>query len=158
MLSSLSSSHLASLVMTLLIGIAVIALRLRAANKPTSMKKIIIPPLGMSTGFVMFIMPAARIPWSWGLAAFAGGAVLFAYPLIRTSALLRIGDQVYLKRSKMFIFIIVALLLIRLLLHDVVEQYVNLIQSGAIFYLLAFGMILPWRLAMLRDFLKLKQK
>ena len=84
-------THIGSIIVTLLSGVAVMFLRLRASNRPITMRKIIIPPIGMSTGFLMFAVPETRIPWSWALAAFAVGAILFAYPLIRTSKLERAG-------------------------------------------------------------------
>lgn len=146
------SSHIISMLMSLLGGLAVILVRLRAANKPTSLKKIIMPPIGMATGFAMFIVPMMRVPWLWGLAAFLTGAVLFSYPLIRTSRFHVMDGKVYLKRSSMFIIVIVVLLALRLLLHDVVEQYISIYQTGSLFFLLAFGMLLPWRLAMLRQY------
>ena len=55
----------------------------------------------------------------------------------------------------MFIVVIVTLLIVRLLLHDVVEQYVTIPQSAGIFFILAFGMLLPWRTAMYREYKKL---
>ncbi|BBH23743.1 protein CcdC [Paenibacillus baekrokdamisoli] len=150
-------THIGSIIITLLSGVAVLFLRMRASNKPTTMRKIIMPPIGMSTGFLMFIAPVTRVPWSWALTAFAVGALLFAYPLIRTSKLERIGDTIVLKRSKMFIFILLALLLARLLLHDVVEQSVTIPQTGGLFFILAFGMIVVWRVAMLRAYKKLER-
>ncbi|MBW7458089.1 cytochrome c biogenesis protein CcdC, partial [Paenibacillus sepulcri] len=50
-------AHSASIILTLISGIAVLFLRLRASNRPTTMRKIIIPPIGMSTGFLMFVVP-----------------------------------------------------------------------------------------------------
>ena len=50
-----------------------------------SIRKILIPPLGMATGFSMFIVPAFRILWLWGVVAFLIGAIALAYPLLRTS-------------------------------------------------------------------------
>lgn len=149
------SSHLISVLLSLCGGAAVIFLRLRAQNKPTNAKKIIMPPLGMATGFLMFVVPELRIPWQYGVIAFLAGAVLFAYPLIRTSKFQREGELIYLKRSNMFIVVIVTLLIVRLLLHDVVEQYVTIPQSAGIFFILAFGMLLPWRAAMYREYKKL---
>jgi membrane protein CcdC involved in cytochrome C biogenesis len=152
---ALVSSQLMSLIVSLCAGTGVIVLRLRAANKPTSMKKIIMPPIGMATGFGMFIVPAMRIPWLWAIGAFLAGALIFSYPLIRTSRFERIGEEVYLKRSNMFIVVIVGLLVLRLILHDVVEQYVSISQSASLFFILAFGMLLPWRLAMMMQYKKL---
>jgi len=136
-------------------AVMAIVVRMRATDKPVNAKKLLLPPVGMSTGFLMFVVPAMRIPLLWGIVAFAAGALLFAYPLIRFSKLERRGAEVFLVRSKAFIFILVGLLVVRLLLRGVIEQYVTLPQTGAVFFVVAFGMLLPWRLAMYRKFRRL---
>ena len=128
-------------------AIAVIFIRLHAARKPTSARKILIPPLGMATGFLMFIVPLMRIPLTYAIIAFLFGS-LFSIPLITTSKMLRQDGDVYLKRSPAFIIVLLALLVIRLALHTFIEQYITVPQTGAIFFILAFGMLLPWRLVM----------
>lgn len=137
-------------------GMALIVLRLRAGKRPTTLKKIIIPPLGMATGFAMFAFPVTHIPWLWGVSAFGTGLLIFSFPLIVTTRLERVEEHIFVRRSKAFIAIMGTLFVIRLVLHSVIEQYMSIPQTGAIFYLLAFGMILPWRFAMLGDFLRLK--
>ena len=62
---SLQIPHFASILLSLLAGAAVIFFRLRASNRPTSMRKIIIPPFAMSSGFLMFVVPMTRVPWLW---------------------------------------------------------------------------------------------
>lgn len=150
--------QLLSIAVSLLAGLAIVTLRLRAANKPTTVRKIIIPPLGMATGFLMFAVPQTHIPWSWALGAFAAGALLFSLPLIQTSKMEWVGEDIYLRRSKAFIYIILGLLVARLLLHDIVERYISVYQTASVFFLLAFGMLVPWRLVMLQRFLKLHQE
>jgi len=151
------NSHLqaVSLVGSLSMALMVMLLRVRAAARPVNALKIWMPPLGMSTGFLMFVAPATRIPWLWALCAFAVGAGLFAYPLIRTSRLTARSGAVYMERSKAFIGILLLLLAVRLLLHEYVEAYVSIFQTGALFFILAFGMIVPWRVAMYVRYRKL---
>ncbi|GAA3410419.1 cytochrome c biogenesis protein CcdC [Paenibacillus hodogayensis] len=144
--------QLASIAVALVVGAVIITVRLKASSKPTSFKKIMIPPLGMSTGFAMFAYPPTHVPWLWAAAALLAGVLFFSYPLILTSKFEARGGQVYMVRSKAFVFIIIALLIVRLLLHDLVERAVTIPQTGALFFLLAFGMIVPWRLAMLRRY------
>ncbi len=151
----MGTAQVASLLVSVLAGTMVIFLRLRASNRPTNLRKIMIPPLGMSTGFMMFVAPDTRIPWSWAGIAFLVGAVLFSFPLIRTTQLEIRNEVVYMKRSKAFLWIIIGMLLVRVLLHDWVERYITVVQSAGIFFILAFGMILVWRIAMLRAFLSL---
>jgi Membrane protein involved in cytochrome C biogenesis len=140
-----------------LAGLLLIAIRLRAGKRPATLKKIIIPPLGMATGFIMFAAPVTHIPWLWGLSAFGTGMLVFAFPLVVTTRLERVDRDIYVRRSKAFVAVIMTLLLVRLTLHGVVDQYMSIPQTGAIFYLLAFGMIIPWRLAMLSDYLRLRR-
>jgi len=136
-----------SMVVIVIFASTVIAVRLRAAKKPTSIRKIIIPPLGMTTGYLMFIFPFMRISWTYGIIAFLVGC-LFSVPLILSSKMEAVDDKVYLRRSPAFILVLLALLLVRLGLHSYIEQYVTIPQTGAIFFILAFGMLLPWRVAM----------
>ena len=126
-------------------GAAVLAWRVRETQRPVTAAKLLAPPLGMSTGFLMFLAPEVRVPIPWALAAFAAGALLFSYPLIHTSQLVRQGDTISLKRSPAFLWIILGLFAVRFALRSYVEHLVSLRQSAGLFFVLAFGMILPWR-------------
>ncbi|WP_246064855.1 CcdC family protein [Melghirimyces algeriensis] len=136
----------------------VIFIRLRSVRKPTNTKKIIMPPIGMSTGFFMFIFPVFRIPLSWGITAFITGTLLFSWPLIKTSQFEVIDGKIYLKRSKAFIWILLLLLFIRMFAHEYVEQLISLEQTASLFFVLAFGMLLPWRTAMYIRYKQLKKQ
>jgi membrane protein CcdC involved in cytochrome C biogenesis len=130
-------------------GAAVLlAWRVRETQRPVTAANLLAPPLGMSTGFCMFLVPETRVPLPWALAAFAVGALLFSYPLVRTSRLERVGESVTLRRSKAFLWIILGLFAVRFALRAYVEQYVSTLQTGALFFVLAFGMILPWRITL----------
>jgi len=129
-----------------LIGLAgVLAWRVREGRTAVTLKKIVMPPLGMATGFCMFIVPAFRVPWAWGLGAFLIGAVAFAYPLLLTSDLHLQNGVIMMKRSSAFFAVIVALAVVRYLARGFFDRFLTLEQTGALFYLLAFGMILRWR-------------
>lgn len=139
-----------------LIGLlAVLAWRIKEAQGAVSLKKIIIPPLGMATGFSMFVVPAFRVPWTWGIAAVAIGAIALAYPLLLTSRLVRQGDVIMMQRSNAFFAVILALAAIRLLARGYFDRLLTVQQTGALFYLLAFGMIVRWRARMLVEYRKL---
>lgn len=132
-----------------LVGAAVvITWRVREGQTPVTARKILLPPLGMSTGFLMFLVPETRVPWAWGLTALLAGALVFAYPLIRMSELRREGERIVLQRSRVFLWILVGLVALRLALRSYVETMVDPLQTGALFFVLAFGMIVPWRVAM----------
>ena len=144
------------MVISSLIGAAVVLTwRLRETSKPINARKILTPPLGMSTGFGMFLYPPTRIPLLWGVAAFLFGALVLCYPLVKSSELARQGDDIMLRRSPAFLWILVGLVALRLLARSYVERYVSPMQTGSIFFVLAFGMILPWRVLMYREYQRL---
>ena len=133
-----------------LVGLAgVLTWRVREGRTAVTLKKIAMPPLGMSTGFCMFFYPPCRVPFLWGFAAFLIGAVLFAYPLLLTSDLHWHGGEIRMKRSSAFFAVIIVLAIVRWAARGYFDSFLSLEQTGAIFYLLAFGMILRWRLKLL---------
>lgn len=129
-----------------LVGLAgVLAWRVREGRSRVTLKKIVMPPLGMATGFCMFIAPICRVPWTWGIAAFLIGAIVLAYPLLITSDLHLQDGVIMMKRSSAFFAVIVVLALVRYLARGYFDRFLSIEQTGALFYLLAFGMILRWR-------------
>jgi membrane protein CcdC involved in cytochrome C biogenesis len=136
-----------------LIGLAgVLAWRVREGRTAVTVRKIIIPPLGMATGFSMFFVPAFRVPWLWALVAFLIGAVLLAWPLLATSRLVRTGDAVMMQRSGAFFAVVVVLAAVRYFARGYLDSMMTLEQTGGLFFILAFGMILHWRLRMLQQY------
>ncbi|KIV51313.1 CcdC family protein [Aneurinibacillus migulanus] len=134
----------------------VLMVRMRASKKPASLKKIILPPFFMSTGFAMFLYPPMHVHVTYALFAFFVGALL-SYPLIVTSKFEVVGRDIYLKRSKAFFFILVGLVLLRLALKSYVGMYVSIEETAGLFFILAFGMIVPWRVAMYFEYVKLNR-
>ena len=61
-----------------------------------------------------------------------------------------------MKPSKAFIFILVGLLAVRVALKSYLSQSIDLAELSGMFFLLAFAMIVSWRIAMYRSFTKLK--
>ena len=131
---------------------AVVVWRVRETRRALSVPAIVLPPLGMSTGFVMFVRPEFRVPLAWAAMALLAGVFVFSYPLIRTSTLTRVGDKVLLRGSKAFLLVILGLAAIRLALHGYIGQFVTSMQTAALFFVLAFGMIVRWRADMLVKF------
>jgi membrane protein CcdC involved in cytochrome C biogenesis len=144
--------RLLSLISSIAGASAVMAWRMRETRTPVSVKKIVIPPLGMSTGLSMFAMPAFRVPWTWALAAFLMGALALAYPLMRTSRLVRDGDVVMMQRSNAFLAILIVLAGVRIAARGYLDTVVSVQQTAGLFFVLAFGMILRWRAQMLLDY------
>jgi membrane protein CcdC involved in cytochrome C biogenesis len=134
---------------------AVLAWRVREGRTAVTIRKIAIPPLGMATGFSMFLVPAFRIPFGWAVCAFLIGAAGLAYPLLRTSRLVRDGETIMMERSNVFFLVVVGLAVIRLLARGYLDTILNMNQTAALFFVLAFGMIVRWRLGMFFEYRQL---
>ena len=139
-----------------LVGLVAVTMwRLRETRSAVSLKKIVIPPLGMATGFSMFFVPAFRIPWAWAGLAFLIGAVALAWPLLLTTRLEREGGAVMMRRSSAFLAVILVLAVIRFAARGYFDTILTAQQTGGVFFILAFGMIVIWRAKMLVDFRRL---
>lgn len=132
--------------------LGVLAWRIREGRTAVTVRKIIIPPLGMATGFSMFFVPAFRVPLLWAAIAFLLGAVLLAWPLLATSRLIRDGNVIMMQRSGAFFLVVVALAAVRYFARGYFDSIMSLQQTAGLFFVLAFGMILRWRLSMLREY------
>ncbi|RBW71081.1 CcdC family protein [Bacillus taeanensis] len=147
---------IASTVIAVFMALIVVIIRVKASKKPVSAKKILLPPFFMSTGFMMFLYPPARISVSEAGEAFIVGA-LFSLLLIKTSKFEIKNKAIYLKRSKAFIAILLLLLLVRIGLKVYLGQTISFEETSGVFFILAFGMILPWRIAMFITYRKFEQ-
>lgn len=137
-------------------GFVVITIwRVRESRSAVSLKKIIIPPLGMSTGFSMFVVPAFRVPLEWAGLAFLAGAMVLAWPLLLTTRLERRDGAVMMKRSSAFLAVILVLAAIRFAARGYFDTFLSVQQTGGLFFILAFGMIVVWRGKMLMDYRRL---
>ena len=150
-----SQGHLLLAAMSIVGALVILAWRVRETQRPVSVKSIVIPPLGMSTGFFMFVNPNFRLPWLWAMGAFLVGALFLAYPLLRSSHLTREGERVMMQRSRAFLAIILGLAAIRIGLHEYLDELLPARQTGALFFVLAFGMISRWRAWMFLEYRKL---
>ncbi|MDR3765057.1 MAG: cytochrome c biogenesis protein CcdC [Acidobacteriota bacterium] len=140
--------NILSLVSSVAGAIAVMIWRVRESRTAVTARKIVIPPLGMATGFCMFFATPFRVPWLWALAAFLLGAIALAYPLLRTSRLVREGDTVMAQRSHAFFAVIIVLAGIRVGARGYLDTVLTVQQTAGLFFILAFGMILRWRTSM----------
>ena len=138
-------------------GIAMLAWRVRETRVPVTRKAIVIPPLAMSTGFLMFISPMMRVPWLWASVAFLLGLLVLSLPLVRSTRLELRDGVVYMKRSRTFLLILLVLLAVRLGLHDYIGHVISPLQTASLFYLMAFGMIARWRLLMYSQYMEITQ-
>lgn len=142
-----------------LVGVAgMLAWRTRETRRALTASRILAPPLGMSTGLVMFVLPAFRIPTAWAAGAFLFGALVLAYPLQHTSTLALRDDEVVLQRSRAFFAILLGLVVVRLALRGYLGQLVSPEQTAGIFFLIAFGAVLRWRAGMYRAYRSLRAR
>lgn len=148
---------IASSVVAVFMAITMIFVRLKAAKRPASVKKIILPPVFMSTGALMFIFPEFRVAWMQVLEAVVVGC-FFSIFLIKTSKFEIRGEHIYLIPSKAFILILFGLLAVRTVIKLIVGSHISVGETSGMFFLLAFGMIVSWRLAMLYKYKKLERQ
>ncbi|EUJ32827.1 hypothetical protein MFLO_06029 [Listeria floridensis FSL S10-1187] len=140
-------SLLVSILITLLFGTMIIVIRMKASKRPASIKGIILPPIMMSTGALMFVVPYFRVSGIDILEAVAMGLV-FSLILIWTTRFEIKNEEVYIKRTKSFPIILMTLLLIRILLKYLISGSVEVGELAGMFWIMAFAMIVPWRIAM----------
>ncbi len=138
----------------LFMAITVLIVRLKAAKKPVNLKKIILPPIFMSTGALMFMFPMFRLTGVEVLEAVLVGMV-FSIFLIKTSSFEVRNNEIYIKRSKAFAFILIGLLIVRLVAKWLLSSSIDVGQLGGMFFLLAFAMIVPWRISMYLQYRKI---
>jgi len=75
--------------------------------------------------------------------------------LLLTTRLVRRGDLIMMQRSNAFFTVILALAAIRLMARGYLDTVLSAQQTGGLFYLLAFGMIVRWRAQMLLEYRRL---
>lgn len=135
-------------------GILALFVRMKAAKKPTNARKIIMPPVFMSSGALMYVVPQFRLSGMEIIEVVILG-MLFSILLIKTSKFEIRENEIYLKRSKAFIYILAGLLVVRLGLKTILSATIDYGELSGMFFLLAFSMIVPWRVAMYMDYKKL---
>ena len=145
-----------STVVAIVMGLGVFMIRMKAQNRPINEKRILIPPFAMSTGALMFIFEEFRVPFLQILEAMGLG-LMFSIVLIATSKFQTKDGKIYLKASKAFPFILIGLLILRIILKLIFAQSLDVGELGGMFFILAFSMILPWRIAMLVRFKSYKK-
>lgn len=146
-----------TLIIPILMAVAVLIIRMKVAKKPVNRKKIILPPIFMSTGALMFLHPYFRVTPIEILEALCLG-MLFSVLLIKTTRFEIRENEIYIKRSKAFAFILIGLLIARIILKLIVTATVDIGETGGMFWILAFGMIVPWRIAMLIQYTKIEKQ
>ncbi|MDO5374859.1 MAG: DUF1453 family protein [Staphylococcus rostri] len=146
-----------SIIVAFVMGAAVIVVRMKAQQYPVNAKKIILPPVFMSTGALMYVVPYFRLTNAEIIESIVIG-MLFSTVLMLTSHFEIKGNDIYLKKSKAFPIVLVSLLVIRTILKVFLGSSIDAGELAGMFFLLAFSMLLPWRLAMLWRYQQLKKQ
>lgn len=151
------TSVIISSIIAVFMGLFLTFVRMKAAKKPVSAKKIILPPLFMSTGALMFVFPFFAVTGKEIIEAAIIG-MLFSTLLIKTSKFEVRDNDIYLKRSRAFVFILFGLLAVRIVAKLVLSNSIDVGQLSGMFWILAFSMIVPWRIAMLYSYRRLAKQ
>lgn len=145
-----------STLFALCMGIFIMFMRIKGQKKPVTAKKILIPPVAMSTGALMFIFEQFRITRLEVIEMVIAG-MIFSTVLIATSKFEIRDNVIYMKRSKMFFIIIILLLVVRTIWKTVLSNSFNPGELAGMFWTLAFAMLVPWRIAMYIKYKKLQK-
>lgn len=145
-----------STIIALFMATIMIFVRSKAAKQPTSVKKIILPPIFMSSGALMYLFPVFRLTLLEIIEVTIIG-LIFSIILIKFTKFEVSGNDIYLIPSKSFIFILIGLLAIRIIIKLIIGSFVSFGTTSGMFYFLALVMIVTWRLAMVRKYLSLKR-
>lgn len=120
-----------------IMGIVVIFVRKHASKTPLTLKKIIIPPVMMSTGALMYIFPYFRLSWIHIAETIVIGAI-FSVVLIITTKYEVKNSELYVRQTKAFPVILMGLLLARIALKYIFSLNTTPGEIGGMFFLLAF--------------------
>ena len=145
-----------STIAAVIMALGVFAIRMKASKKPATLKKIILPPIFMSTGALMYVFEPFRLTGIEIIEAVLLG-MFFSIFLIMTSRFEIKDEQIYIKRSKAFVFVLLGLIVVRTLLKFMLSSSIDIGEIGGMFFLIAFSMIVPWRLSMYYQYKKLER-
>ncbi|GKV68242.1 protein CcdC [Sporosarcina sp. NCCP-2716] len=138
-------------------GLLAFFVRSKAAQRPISPVRIILPPVFMSSGLLMFLFTQFQVPKTQVIEAMVVG-LLFSTILIATTNFEHKDGKLFVKRSKAFIFILAGLLVFRLVAKLILSSSIDVGELAGMFFILAFSMIIPWRIGMLVKYKRLKKR
>src|SRR5699024_7198937 len=110
-------------------AIAMIFVRAKAARKPVTPKKIILPPVFMSSGALMFVFPAFRLSLLEITEAVIVG-ILFSILLIKSTKFDIKQQNIYLIPSKGFILILLGLLVVRIVIKLIIGSVISFEETS----------------------------
>ncbi|MEH7883396.1 cytochrome c biogenesis protein CcdC [Bacillus sp. JJ1609] len=118
--------------------------------------KILLPVLYLSPVISVFSHLQWNLElWEMGVAALIG--VLFAVPLMLTTNYeIRQDGQIYAQKNKLFFIALLAVLVIRIVLRQFFSG-MDPSSLALLFYTVALGYVIPWRIASFVKFRKVKE-
>lgn len=151
---------IASVLVSIFMVVVVNVVRFKTTQRPVKSKMaLMMPAVGMAMGFSMFINPVFWPTQTQVIISILLG-MLFSIVLIQTSKFEIRDGMIYLQRSKWFALGIFGLLFLRMGLKFFLTGAMEL-DGGAMsgsFFIMAYFMILPWRLGMLYNYSKLEKQ
>lgn len=106
-------------------AVVITAWRMREASSAVTARKIVIPPLAMSSGFFMFLAPQTWVPARWAVGALLVGALVLSWPLALTSKLTRVGTEIRMVRSRAFLWVLIGLVAVRFAARSYLETFLR---------------------------------
>ncbi|MCH6264229.1 CcdC family protein [Neobacillus citreus] len=132
--------------------------RTRAMVRPVqgSGIKILLPMVFLLPGFSALLQFQLHLKvWEIGVAALIG--VLLAVPLIFTTNYeIRNDRKIYAQKNKTFFIALIAVLVIRIALRQFISG-IDPISLSMLFFTVAVGYVVPWRIISFVKFRKVKQ-
>ena len=146
-----------SIISGLIMGSIVYFIRMKSTKKPMSIRKIVLPPIMMSTGALMYIYEPFRLSSLEIVESIVLGLVFSVILIVTTKFEVR-DDDIYLIQNKLFPIILVSLLVIRTVIKWLLSETFDPMTLAGMFFLVGFSMIVPWRISMYFKYIKLKDK
>ena len=146
-----------SIISGLIMGSIVYFIRMKSTKKPMSIRKIVLPPIMMSTGALMYIYEPFRLSSLEIVESIVLGLVFSVILIVTTKFEVR-DDDIYLIQNKLFPIILVSLLVIRTVIKWLLSETFDPMTLAGMFFLVGFSMIVPWRISMYFKYQNLKDK
>ncbi|TVY10250.1 cytochrome c biogenesis protein CcdC [Paenibacillus cremeus] len=152
----MNTSNLAALIPVVIMVSLVLWRRLRATNKPVKGNgyRMLLPLVFMWFGMVGLLNPQLHLTVKEVVLSFLCGLVLSIPMILTTNYEVRDDGHIYPKKSIAFVIALVGLLILRLALREYL-QGLDPAELGMLFYFIAIGYVMPWRLVSYLKFRKL---
>ncbi|WP_459503469.1 CcdC family protein [Bacillus sp. C1] len=140
------------------IAVLIVLLRMRSMNRPMKRKgrRILFPLFFLIPGLSLYSVPMKLEIWQISLAAAIG--LILSIPLVILSGYEIRGDgQIYPKKSIAFIATFLVIVFIRYYFRSHIEG-LDPQSVGVLFFTVALGYIVPWRIGCYLKFRKVYQE